>query len=691
MKNLCNNRLILHKGVQQLNNLKVFKFATISLVVLLFLTVFPQIAYANTGNYTYDKTENGILITGYNGEDTNLTIPQEIDGQIVVGIGNNAFSSNTTLINIVIPDGVTYIEDNAFSNCSNLSIARFMGDAPTIGKQVFSNCSPKFVIYYDPGKNGFNNEWNGFTTETYTSESETSAVTGISLDKTSATLMVGESLSLLPSINPSEATNKNVSWTSSNTDVITVDTSGVIKAVSIGNAIITATTEDGGFTAACSVNVSNLLAIPSNELAVPQDFNTINVSWSTISDATGYEVYRSNAINGEYLKVATVQSRIFNDTGLQTGTVYYYKVRSYKTINDTTICSDFTQIITVKTLDKSIGSTLFLYMSNLNNRNSVLARAVALHNGVTSNNCAYMVSEALRRLGIGIPTDISMTNQVESHLIARGWKREMNLNLLQPGDICFTTDQYGNLLGGHSTHVFIFMGWANKEKTLMNICDNQTGRYGSVFHTRSIYNTSITDATAFFYHTNLPSVSLILKIPTTVNVIPSTYNKVNISWDVATSTYAYKIYRSSSKYGTYYTIATTRNTNYIDSTVTTGRTYYYKVRAYNYIGTSVIYGSYSDVSTATPALSVPLATINSIYQGKGKLTWNGVSGANGYQIYRSTIKNGTYTRIATTTSTSYINSGLISGRNYYYKVRAYRYVASTKVYSIYSYINLMAI
>jgi len=684
-------------GCSKVKNLKVcFMSICVTLITLFVLMTFPETAYADTGNYTYYISENGIWITGYNGDDSSLTIPREIDGQTVVGISNGAFSSYINLFNIIIPDSVTYIGDNAFSNCTNLTNARFLGDAPAIGEQVFSNVSSEFMINYDSAKNGFSNPWNGFLTEAYISVPEPShapdfiSVTGITLDKNSVSLLVGESLGLLPSIVPSDATNKNIIWTSSNTNIVTVDQSGSLNAVSEGCAILTATTEDGGYIAACSISVFNILDIPNDELAVPQNYNEIKVFWSQVPDATGYEINRSNTASGTYVKIADVQSTEFSNTGLNTGIVYYYKVRAYRAYNDTTIYSDYTPVITVNTLDNSIGSTLFLYMSDFNNRNSVVARAIALHYGDPSNTCAFTVSEAFRRLGMDIPTSTGRTNQVESQLIARGWKREMDLSLLQPGDICFTTDKYGNLLGGHSTHVFIFMGWANKEKTLMNICDNQTGRYGAVLHTRSIFMTSITDATAFFYHTNIPSVSLILKLPSTVNANPISYNKVKISWDVAASAFGYKIYRSTSKYGTYVNIAATSNTSFIDSNALTGKTYYYKVRAYNYIGPSILYGSYSDILVVTPTLSAPSAYVNSNYKGIVKLSWNGVSGRSGYQVYRATSKNGSYSYITATSNTSYTKSGLIRGKTYYYKVRAYRYVGKTKVYSKYTYVNLIA-
>jgi fibronectin type 3 domain-containing protein len=425
-------------------------------------------------------------------------------------------------------------------------------------------------------------------------------VIGITLDKTSATLMGGQSIRLIPSISPTEADNKNICWTSSDTDTATVDETGWVNATGEGTVVITATTQDGSFTATCEVNVFEKMQAPGNELAVAQGYNTIKVTWSEIEDADGYEVYRSDTVSGKYKMIAQVQSAKYSDTGLKVGKVYYYKVRAYQTINDSKDYSEDTPAISAKTLDKNIGSSLFLYMSDLNNRNSVYNKAVILHNGNPKNTCALTVSEAFRRIKLNIPTSTCRTNQVEDHLAARGWKKKMDLNLLQPGDICFTTDANGKLLGGHATHTFIFMGWANKEKTLMNICDNQRNTYGGVFHERTIFRSKRTDATAFFYHTKVTDVGSIFKIISTVKTNPVSNNKVKISWGTASGAYGYNIYRATSKNGVYRNIASTRSTVFTDSHLSTGKTYYYKVRAYGKLGTSKIYGICSPVYAATP-------------------------------------------------------------------------------------------
>ena len=81
------------------------------------------------------------------------------------------------------------------------------------------------------------------------------SVTGVSLDKPSAELEVGGTLTLTPTIEPANATNPNVSWSSSDENVATVDENGTVTAKAVGTADIIVTTEDGGKTATCTVTV----------------------------------------------------------------------------------------------------------------------------------------------------------------------------------------------------------------------------------------------------------------------------------------------------------------------------------------------------------------------------------------------------------------------------------------------------
>lgn len=108
--------------------------------------------------------------------------------------------------------------------------------------------------------------------------------TSVSLDKSSVSLTVGETDTLTETVSPSDATDKSVTWSSSNNSIAKVDSSGKITAIAAGNAVITVTTNSGNKTASCTVNVS-LPVVPANgDLAYGRPI-TSSVPFSDLSAA----------------------------------------------------------------------------------------------------------------------------------------------------------------------------------------------------------------------------------------------------------------------------------------------------------------------------------------------------------------------------------------------------------------------
>lgn len=93
------------------------------------------------------------------------------------------------------------------------------------------------------------------------------AVEGIQLNKSSDTVYVGKTTNLTANVLPNNATNKNVIWSSSDSNIATVNSKGVVTGKNEGTAIITAKTEDGSYTASCTVNVNYMKLTVSGEIA----------------------------------------------------------------------------------------------------------------------------------------------------------------------------------------------------------------------------------------------------------------------------------------------------------------------------------------------------------------------------------------------------------------------------------------
>ena len=152
----------------------------------------------------------------------------------------------------------------------------------------------------------------------------------------------------------------------------------------------------------------------------------------------------------------------------------------------------------------------------------------------------------------------------------------------------------------------------------------------------------------------------------------ATSGKPMLTWDAVDGATSYKVYRATSQNGTYSLLGSVTTTTYVNTGAKDGVTYYYKVTAVNDSGESAYSNIVSGQNKAvTPKPSAPVVKIgNSATSGKPMLTWNAVSGATSYKVYRATSQNGTYSLLGSVTVTSYTNTGAKDGVTYYYKVKA---------------------
>ena len=151
--------------------------------------------------------------------------------------------------------------------------------------------------------------------------------------------------------------------------------------------------------------------------------------------------------------------------------------------------------------------------------------------------------------------------------------------------------------------------------------------------------------------------------------------KPYIKWTAVAGASQYEVYRSGSKDGAYTLLGTTTATNYTDNKANAGYTYYYKVKAVSKVSSGAN-SYYSVVIGATCHCARPSVKITTV-NGSPRLTWNAVAGANKYEVYRATSKNGSYTKMFTTSNLSYTNTSAKAGTTYYYKVKAVSKVKST--------------
>ncbi len=145
----------------------------------------------------------------------------------------------------------------------------------------------------------------------------------------------------------------------------------------------------------------------------------------------------------------------------------------------------------------------------------------------------------------------------------------------------------------------------------------------------------------------------------------STSGKPQLTWKAVSGAASYRVYRATAKNGAYSVINTTKALTYTNTGAALGTTYYYKVEALNAAGKSMGFSAIVEGKVA-PVLAVGYSSVS----GKPQLTWKAVPGATEYQVYRSTQQNSGYSKINTTTATSYVNTGAKAGTTYYYRIVA---------------------
>lgn len=457
--------------------------------------------------------------------------------------------------------------------------------------------------------------------------------------------------------------------------------------------------------------------ITNNEeyLATPTGLfsNQGTLSWHKVDNADGYIVYMSTEEDGKYEEVARVKDSNYNKDKCFILKDYYFKVRAYVTIEDRIVYSDYSRICKGK-----ISFTSEMKLSVGGSFNSVFLRCSTPAWGSYEK---YKIFKSTNKLGNyeaiteikGEPykalsgnnkitfTDTNIVSNQKYYYKVGGYSVENGEDILHdmsPTVEILTTLETPTITVTNSGNTNIIK-WNKipgatgyKIRCLYEEIDIKDGNTTSYTHKNLeygktyYYNVKAYNSDNNSVESNDIEITIKPKLTlatTKAKANPNTYNSNKITWNKVSKADGYEVLKATSKTGTYSKVKTTSSLSYINTSLTTGKTYYYKVRAYRVVNGKKIYSSYSNTVSAKPVLKTPNVTLKA---GSKKITikWIKISGAKGYKIYRSTSKNGKYSLIKTTTSSSYTNSKLKKGGRYYYKVRAYRIVNGKTIYGNYS-------
>ena len=429
------------------------------------------------------------------------------------------------------------------------------------------------------------------------------------------------------------------------------------------------------------------------------------LKWNAVTGAAKYEVYRARSRSGEYIKYSTVTGTSYTNTSyIENGNTYYYKVRA---LDANGTAGAWSSIVSVTYRAASTGT---LPAPTVTGGNDSQGRPTLKWNAVTGA-AKYEVYRARSQSGDYIKystvTGTSYTNTsyiedgntyyykvraLKSDGTAGAWSSIVSVTYraASTGTLSAPTVTGGNDAQGRPTLTWkAVSGAAKYEVYRARSRSGEYIKYSTVTGTSYTNTSYIEDGNTYYYKVRALDasgtagawssiVSVTYRAASTGTLSAPTVTGGNdsqgrptLKWKAVSGAAKYEVYRSYSRDGSYSKYSTQTSTGYTNSSyLTSGTTYYYKVRALKSDGTA---GPYSAVVSVTCRLKLtaPSVTGGTDSQGRPTLKWNAVTGAAKYEVYRSASRSGTYTKYSTQTSTSYTNSSyLTSGTTYYYKVRA---------------------
>jgi len=437
--------------------------------------------------------------------------------------------------------------------------------------------------------------------------------TGVTISgNTGGNMNINQTRQLTAHVTPTNATNQNVTWSSSNTTVATVSTAGLVTARAAGSATITATTVSGGRTASTTINVNApTLNAPGQPSATNITQTSVTISWNAVAGATSYRLYRNNVF------VTSLTGTSFTATGLTANTTHDFTVR---TVNASGVMSGHSVARRVTTLPIrptsvnvtgntgaiAIGGTLTLTatVSPINASDRSVTWSSANTNIATVSATGVVTARAAGSVNITATTN--MTNANGQRLSATSTVVVNAATLAAPGQPRATNiTQTGVTISWNSVGATLYRLYRNNNifhSEATTLSRNVTGLPPGTTHTFTV--SAVNASGQVSARSPALSVLTIPANPGQPTVSNITQTGATVSWTPVHGATSYRIYRNGSLP---ITVMTTEHT-FI--TLSPNTTYSFTVVAINSSGVSGPSTARTVTTLATPAPSLTLSHTN---------------------------------------------------------------------------------
>ena len=428
-------------------------------------------------------------------------------------------------------------------------------------------------------------------------------------------------------------------------------------------------------------------AAPVVTVSTSEYSGKVQLDWKAVKGASSYKVYRSTSKNGTYSRVTTTTSTSFVNSSTVAGTKYYYYVvavgsngstsKSSKIVSKT--CCLPRPSITLSNVESSgkikitwdavKGATKYQVYRSTDGKNFSRI-STTTKTSVTNTSAAAGTKYYYKVKAIASNSDANSAFSTVKNRICK---------LARPTITKTGTSEYSGK---------VVISWDAVEGAVsykVYRADSKNGSYTMVGSTSSTSYTNSSSKSGKTYYYKVRAIAkkedansaqsaavsqiCALERPDIKLENIASSGKIKISWNAVDDAVQYQVYRSTDG-KKFSRISTTTKTSVTNTSAAAGTKYYYKVRAL--AKNADANSAFSAVKNKTCKLAQPTITETGVseYSGKIIVSWNAVEGAVSYKLYRADSKNGTYTMVGSTSSTSYTNSSCESGKTYYFKVRA---------------------
>ncbi|MFL5242206.1 MAG: fibronectin type III domain-containing protein [Gemmataceae bacterium] len=422
------------------------------------------------------------------------------------------------------------------------------------------------------------------------------------------------------------------------------------------------------------------------------------LTWSVVSGATSYDIYRSTSKGGEGATPyqTNITSALFTDTGLTDGTTYYYEISALNAGGQSPLSSEVSATPQVPapgapasvSTNHGDGQVVLSWSSSSGASSYKIYRSTAPGAEGSTPYLSGWTSTAF--------TDTGVTNGVtyyyEISAVNAGGQSPLSGEVSATPQVPAPGAPTGLSASAGDQQVLLTWSVASGATSYDVYRSTAQGGEGATPYQTNVASASFTDSglmdgTTYYYEvsalnaggesTPTSEVSATPQVPAPGAPASVSANhgdgQVVVSWSASPGATSYNVFRSttSGSEGKTPWVFGLTSTSFTDSGLVNGTTYYYEVSAVNPGGQSPLSSEVS-ATPQVPAPGAPSSVAITAGDGQVSLFWTAASGATSYDVYRSTTQGGEgATPLQTNVSlTSFTDSGLTDGTTYYYEISA---------------------